>query len=91
MPSPANSASTSAPLWRVVRAHSRRIAAGDIEGIADTTALADEFAAAVQHAFTDLQSHGYSWADGAALRFSRRPQRGCGHMPTALPAADEDV
>lgn len=51
---------------RVLRAYSRRIAAGDIEAIADMTALADEIATATHNAITDLRAVGYSWADIAA-------------------------
>jgi hypothetical protein len=50
-------------LRRVIRAYSRRVAAGDIEAVADMTALADEISSAIQDAITDLRSHGYSWAD----------------------------
>ena len=48
---------------RVIRAYSRRVAAGDIEAIADMTALAYEIGAATQEAITSLRGHGYSWAD----------------------------
>jgi len=52
---------------RAIRAYSRRVAAGDIEAIADMTAIADEIGAAIQDAITGLRSTGYSWAD-IALR-----------------------
>ena len=44
-------------LRRVIRAYSRRVAAGDIEAIADMTALADEIGTAIQDAITGLRSH----------------------------------
>ena len=50
-------------LRRVIRAYSRRVAAGDIEAVADMSALADEIGAAIQDAITDLRGHDYSWAD----------------------------
>jgi hypothetical protein len=50
-------------LRRVIRAYSRRVAAGDIEAVADMTALADEISTAIHDAITDLRGHGYSWAD----------------------------
>jgi len=54
---------------RVIRAYSRRVAAGDIEAIADMTAVADEIGAAIQDAITGLRTTGYSWAD-IALRLN---------------------
>lgn len=51
-------------LRRVLRAYSRRVAAGDIEAIADMATLADEITAATKGAITRLRAtHGYSWAD----------------------------
>jgi hypothetical protein len=50
-------------LRRVIRAYSRRVAAGDIEAVVDMTALADEIGIAIQDAITDLRGHGYSWAE----------------------------
>lgn len=54
-------------LRRVIRAYSRRVAAGDIEAIADMASVADEIAIAMHHAIYGLRSTGYSWAD-IALR-----------------------
>ena len=54
---------------RAIRAYSRRVAAGDIEAIADMTAMADEIGSAIQDAITGLRSTGYSWAD-IALRLN---------------------
>lgn len=48
---------------RVIRAYSRRIAAGDIDAIADMAALADQIDAAVTDAITGLRATGYSWSD----------------------------
>ena len=53
-------------LRRVIRAYSRRVAAGDIEAVADMAALADEIYTATRAAITDLRGRGYSWADIAA-------------------------
>jgi hypothetical protein len=52
---------------RVLRAYSRRVAAGDIEAIATMTATADQMDTAIRDAITGLRSIGYSWAD-IALR-----------------------
>jgi hypothetical protein len=56
-------------LRRVIRAYSRRVAAGDIEAVADLTAVADEIGTAIQDAITGLRGLGYSWAD-IALRLN---------------------
>ena len=50
-------------LRRVIRAYSRRIAAGDIEAITDMTDLADHLDHAIRQAITGLHTLGYSWAD----------------------------
>jgi len=47
----------------IIRAHSRRIAEGDIEALPDLLDLADELHAATQHAVAGLRTFGYSWAD----------------------------
>jgi hypothetical protein len=54
-------------LRRVIRAYSRRIAAGDIEAITDMTALAGHIDQAIRDGITGLRRDGYSWAD-IALR-----------------------
>ena len=54
-------------LRRVIRAYSRRVAAGDIEAITVMAATADHMDAAIRDAITGLRSVGYSWAD-IALR-----------------------
>lgn len=51
---------------RVLAAHARRIARGDIEGLTALAALADDIDTALHAAVTGLRSQGYSWADIAA-------------------------
>jgi aspartate aminotransferase-like enzyme len=51
---------------RVLRAHGRRIATGDIEGLAALMELADQIDQAVHTAVAGLRAFGYSWADIAA-------------------------
>ncbi len=53
-------------LHRVIRAYSRRVAAGDIDAIADLAATADQIDSAIRQAITGLRNRGYSWADIAA-------------------------
>jgi hypothetical protein len=50
-------------LHRVIRAYSRRVAAGDIDAITAMTGLADAIDTAIAEAITGLRSVGYSWAD----------------------------
>ena len=52
---------------RVIRAYSRRIAAGDIEAITAMARLSDHLQDATRQAITGLRQSGYSWAD-IALR-----------------------
>jgi hypothetical protein len=60
-------------LRRVIRAYSRRVAAGDIEAIADMAATAEEMDTAMRDAITGLRSVGYSWADiGLRLGVTRQ-------------------
>src|ERR1700761_4938282 len=54
-------------LRRVIRAYSRRVAAGDIEAIACMARLAEDLDQAIKDAVTGLRGQGYSWAD-IALR-----------------------
>ena len=54
-------------LRRVIRAYSRRVAAGDIEAITAMVALAADLEEATRQAITGLRGFGYSWAD-IALR-----------------------
>jgi hypothetical protein len=48
---------------RVIAAHGRRIARGDIEGLATLAGLADDITTALNEAITGLRANGYSWAD----------------------------
>ncbi len=48
---------------RVIRAHARRIADGDVDALADLLRLADEVDTATQTAVAGLRSFGYSWAE----------------------------
>jgi hypothetical protein len=48
---------------RVIAAHGRRIARGDIEGLATVAGLADDINTALQDAVTGLRAAGFSWAD----------------------------
>ena len=58
---------------RVIRAYSRRIAAGDIDAITGMAQLADELDIAIRCAVTGLRTQGYSWADiGARLGITRQ-------------------
>ena len=50
-------------LRRVIRAYSRRVAAGDIEAIAAMNRLAVDLEEATRQAITGLRGFGYSWAD----------------------------
>ena len=51
---------------RVMRAHARRVAAGDVDALADMTGLATELDEAITQAVTGLRNIGYSWAEIAA-------------------------
>jgi hypothetical protein len=58
---------------RVLRAWGRRVAAGDIDAIADMAAAAAELDAAISQAVAGLRARSYSWADiGARLGVSRQ-------------------
>jgi hypothetical protein len=52
---------------RVIRAHARRIAEGDIEELTHLTGLEHELQRAIHTAVEGLRAQGYSWAD-IALR-----------------------
>lgn len=51
---------------RVLRAWARRVAAGDIDAIADMATAARELDDAMRRAVTGLRGKGYSWAEIAA-------------------------
>ena len=48
---------------RVLRAHGRRVAIGDVEALADLVALAEDIDRAVAEAVSGLRGFGYSWAE----------------------------
>jgi hypothetical protein len=51
---------------RIIRAHGRRVAGGDVEGLRDLLALREELDAAAQAAVEGLRQHGFSWSQIAA-------------------------
>ncbi len=51
---------------RVMRAHARRVAAGDVDALVDMTELATALDEAITQAVTGLRNTGYSWAEIAA-------------------------
>lgn len=51
---------------RIIRAHARRIASGDVDGLTTLLALETELRDAVNHAVNGLRAHGYSWTEIAA-------------------------
>jgi hypothetical protein len=68
---------------RILAAHGRRIARGDIEGLATLAALATDIDHALQAAISGLREAGFSWADiGDRLGISRQAaqQRWGGHQ-----------
>ena len=48
---------------RVLRAHGRRVANGDIAALTELTTLATEFDRAITEGITGLRTAGYSWTD----------------------------
>jgi hypothetical protein len=48
---------------RIIRAHGRRVATGDVEALRDLVALSTGIDTAITTAVTGLRSHGYSWAE----------------------------
>ncbi len=71
---------------RVLAAHGRRIASGDIDGLSPLAQLADELDRALQHAVTGLHAAGFSWTEiadrlgitrqAAHQRWASEPARG---------------
>jgi hypothetical protein len=58
---------------RIVAAHGRRIAGGDVEGLAELVGLAETIEQAMDIAVAGLRTCGYSWAEiGAPLGISRQ-------------------
>jgi hypothetical protein len=66
---------------RVIRAYSRRVAAGDVDAIADMIQTAADLDAAIHQAVLGLRRTGYSWAEiGMRLAISRQAaQQRWGH------------
>ena len=66
---------------RVIRAYSRRVAAGDVDAIADMIQTAADLDAAIHQAVLGLHRTGYSWAEiGMRLAISRQAaQQRWGH------------
>jgi hypothetical protein len=48
---------------RVIRAYARRVAAGDVDALADMTGLATELDETISQAVIGLRETGYSWAE----------------------------
>ena len=60
-------------LRRVIRAYGRRIAAGDIDALADAAFLSGQLDTAIRAAVSGLRDRGYSWADiGRQLGVTRQ-------------------
>lgn len=58
---------------RVLRAHARRIATGDVEGLTALLAMEQELADAIHTAVQGLRAQGYSWTEIATrLGISRQ-------------------
>ena len=75
-------------LRRVIRAYSRRIAAGDIEAITDMARLAGHLEDATRQAITGLRDTGYSWAD-IAMRLGITRQGAQQRWGDTLPAVTD--
>jgi hypothetical protein len=58
---------------RIIRAHGRRVATGDVEALRDLVALSTVIDDAIGQAVTGLRAFGYSWAEiGQRLGISRQ-------------------
>jgi DNA-directed RNA polymerase specialized sigma24 family protein len=58
---------------RVIRAHGRRVATGDVEALGDLVNLSTTIDAAITEAVIGLRAFGYSWAEiGQRLGISRQ-------------------
>jgi hypothetical protein len=58
---------------RVLAAYARRVASGDVEALAQMTALAADLDTAIGQAVTGLRAVGYSWAEiGLRLGITRQ-------------------
>ncbi|MEV4764704.1 hypothetical protein AB0J89_18985 [Micromonospora chokoriensis] len=69
---------------RIIRAHGRRVATGDVEALRDLIALSSVIDDAIGEAVIGLRAFGYSWAEiGSRLGISRQAaqQRWGGDKP----------
>ncbi|NES26273.1 hypothetical protein GCE86_27630 [Micromonospora terminaliae] len=58
---------------RIIRAHGRRVATGDVEALRDLVALSTNLDDAIGEAVIGLRAFGYSWAEiGSRLGISRQ-------------------
>ncbi|WP_435055918.1 hypothetical protein [Micromonospora aurantiaca (nom. illeg.)] len=58
---------------RIIRAHGRRVATGDVEALRDLVALSADLDRAITDAVVGLRRFGYSWAEiGQRLGISRQ-------------------
>ena len=58
---------------RIIRAHGRRVADGDVEALRDLVALSADLDRAITDAVVGLRRFGYSWAEiGQRLGISRQ-------------------
>jgi hypothetical protein len=58
---------------RIIRAHGRRVATGDVEALRDLTALSAVIDQAIGDAVIGLRAFGYSWAEiGSRLGITRQ-------------------
>ncbi|MGC5333040.1 hypothetical protein [Micromonospora sp. DT62] len=58
---------------RIIRAHGRRVATGDVEALRDLVALSTDLDQAITDAVIGLRAFGYSWAEiGSRLGISRQ-------------------
>ncbi|MEO3781313.1 hypothetical protein ABGB16_31875 [Micromonospora sp. B11E3] len=58
---------------RIIRAHGRRVATGDVEALRDLVAMSTAIDDAVGQAVIGLRAFGYSWAEiGSRLGISRQ-------------------
>ncbi|MFI6065293.1 hypothetical protein ACIA47_08485 [Micromonospora sp. NPDC051227] len=69
---------------RIIRAHGRRVATGDVEALRDLVALSANLDDAIGEAVIGLRAFGYSWAEiGSRLGITRQAaqQRWGGDKP----------
>ncbi|MET8350909.1 hypothetical protein [Micromonospora sp. NPDC005206] len=69
---------------RIIRAHGRRVATGDVEALRDLVALSANLDEAIGDAVVGLRAFGYSWAEiGQRLGISKQAaqQRWGGERP----------